>query len=76
MSVYSVANPTPAQLAARCQLDDARQAHRDRKRLTRRKIVAGAALLAEAAHDPAFRRIVLPVLQARVCSEPMLSGRD
>jgi hypothetical protein len=66
MPVYSVDNPTPAQLTARRQLDAARQGLRDRKRLTRRKIVAGAALLAEAAHDPAFRRIVRPVLQARV----------
>ena len=58
--------PSPSQLAARAQLDEARQEHRDRKRLTRRKIIAGAALLAEAMHDPDFRRIVRPVLQARV----------
>ena len=29
-------------------------------------VIAGAALLAEAMHDPAFRQIVRPVLQARV----------
>lgn len=58
--------PSPSQLAARRQLDEARQAHHDRKQLTRRKIVTGAALLAEAAHDPAIRQVVRAVLQARV----------
>ena len=58
--------PTEAQLAARLQLDEARHALRDRKKLTRRKIVAGAALLTEAAHDPAVRLMVKSVLQSRV----------
>jgi hypothetical protein len=58
--------PSPSQLAARRQLDEARQALRNRKRDTRRKIVAGAALLAEAAHDPAVRQVVRAVLRARV----------
>jgi hypothetical protein len=66
MPTLSVESPTEEQLAARRQLDEARQAHRDRKRLTRRKIVAGAALLAEAAHDAAIRQIVRSVLKARV----------
>jgi hypothetical protein len=58
--------PSPSQIAARRQLDEARQAHRDRKRDTRRKIVAGAALLSEAAHDPTVRQVVRGVLEARV----------
>jgi hypothetical protein len=66
MPVSSVPSPSPDQLAARRQLDDARQALRDRKHLTRRKIVAGAALLAEAQHDPAVRQVVRAALQARV----------
>ena len=61
-----LSQPSPSQLAARRQLDEARQAHRDRKLLTRRKIVVGAALLTEAAHDPVVRRVVRTVLQARV----------
>jgi hypothetical protein len=66
MPTLSVESPTEEQLAARRQLDEARQVHRDRKRLTRRKIVAGATLLAEAAHDPAIQQIVRSVLKARV----------
>ena len=66
MSSSSLDLPSPDQLAARRQLEAARGALRDRKRLTRRKIVTGAALLAEAAHDPAFLQIVRPVLLARV----------
>lgn len=58
--------PSPSQLAARDQLAAARQALRDRKRDTRRKIVAGAALLAAAADDPAVCQVVRRVLQARV----------
>ena len=54
--------PTEDQLAARCQLDEARQAFRDRKRDARRKIVAGAVLLAHAGRDPAFRHLLCAVL--------------
>ena len=66
MSVSSVDSPTEDQLAARQQLEAARMALRDRKRLTRRKIVVGAAMLAEAAHDPAVRQVVRDALHARV----------
>lgn len=66
MPVSSVDHPTEDQLAARRQLDEARQQSRDRKRVTRRKIVAGAALLAAAADDPAVGQIVRSVLRARV----------
>ena len=66
MTVLSVDSPTEDQLAARQQLEAARTALRDRKRLTRRKIVVGAAMLAEAAHDPAVRQVIQAVLHARV----------
>lgn len=66
MPITSVDCPSEDQLAARRQLDEARQVHRDRKRNTRRKIVAGAALLTEAAHNPAVKQIIRTVLQARV----------
>ena len=66
MPTLSVDNPTEGQLAARRQLDEARQAMRDRKRLTRRKIVAGAALLVAATNDPAVRQMLRTVLQERV----------
>lgn len=66
MPVTSVDCPSEDQLAARRQLDEARQVHRDRKRNTRRKIVAGAALLTEAAHNPSLKQIIRSVLQARV----------
>jgi hypothetical protein len=66
MPVSSVDCPTEEQLAARRQLDEARQAHRDRKLLTRRKIVAGAAMLAAAVDDPTMRQVVRSVLRARV----------
>jgi hypothetical protein len=66
MPVSSVDCPSPDQLAARRQLDAAREAHRDRKRDARRKIITGAALLAEAEHDPAVGQVVRSVLQARV----------
>ena len=66
MPTLSVDNPTEGQLAARRQLDEARQAMRDRKRLTRRKIVTGAALLVAATNDPAVRQMLRTVLQERV----------
>jgi len=66
MPVSSVDCPSEDQLAARHQLDAARQAVRDRKRDARRKIITGAALLAEAAHNPALGQIVRGVLQVRV----------
>lgn len=56
-------HPTAKQLAARRQLDDARQAVRERKRQTRRKVVAGAVLLAHADRDADFRRTVRLLLQ-------------
>jgi hypothetical protein len=46
---------TDDQLEARQQLRDARLAHRDRKRDTRRKVIAGAVALAHAGHDGEFR---------------------
>jgi len=58
--------PSPSQLAARRQLDAARKALRNRKRDTRRKIVTGAAILAHAADDPAFREMLRLLLQRRV----------
>lgn len=66
MPVYSVDHPTEDQLAARLQLIANAEKAKARKRDARRKIVAGAALLAEAAHDPAVRQVVRAVLQARV----------
>jgi len=66
MPVSSADCPSEDQLAARRQLEAARQAHRDRKRDTRRKIVAGAAMLAAAASDAAVRQVVRAVLHARV----------
>ena len=66
MPVVSVDCPSEDQLAARRLLDAARQAHRDRKRVTRRKIIAGAALLAEARHNPDFSQAVRRILKARV----------
>jgi hypothetical protein len=58
--------PTGDQLAARRQLDLARQVFRDRKRDARRKIVAGAVVLAHAEHDPVFRRTLCLVLQEHI----------
>jgi len=58
--------PSPSQLAARDQLAAARQALRDRKRDTRRKVITGAVVLAHAARDPAFRQIVRVLLQEHV----------
>jgi hypothetical protein len=66
MRLSSVSPPSPDQLAARRQLDEARQRLRDRKRDARRKIIAGAALLAEAERNPEICRIVRRVLMARV----------
>jgi len=66
MPVSSVDCPSEDQIAARRQLDEARQQFLDRKRVTRRKIIAGAALLAAAADDPAVRQVVRSVLRARV----------
>jgi hypothetical protein len=58
--------PTDDQLAARRQLDLARNAFRDRKRDTRRKIVTGAVVLAHAGRDPAFRSLLCLLLQEHV----------
>jgi hypothetical protein len=66
MQLSSVPPPSPDQLAARRQLDEARQKFRDRKRDARRKIIAGAALLAEAERNPEVGQIVRRVLKARV----------
>ncbi len=66
MPVTSVDCPSEDQLAARRQLDEARQQSRDRKRDTRRKIIAGAALLAEAQTNPVVGQVVRRVLRARV----------
>jgi hypothetical protein len=66
MPVFSVDCPSEDQLAARRQLDEARQQFRDRKRDARRKIITGAALLAEAQRNPAVGQLVRSVLQARV----------
>ena len=66
MSVLSPDEPTEDQLAARRMLDEARQAMRDRKRLTRRKIIVGAAVLVAATSDPSVRLMLRDVLRARV----------
>lgn len=58
--------PTEDQLAARQQLVEARQAYRDRKRDTRRKVVAGAVALAHAGRDPVFRAALQAILQQHV----------
>jgi hypothetical protein len=58
--------PTHDQLAARRQLSDNRRALRDRKRDTRRKVVAGAVVLAHAGCDPAFRHMLCGVLLERL----------
>jgi hypothetical protein len=55
--------PTEHQLTARRQLDEARRAFRARKADTRRKIVAGAIVLAQAGRDPAFRAALQLILQ-------------
>jgi len=57
---------TEEQLAARRQLAAARAAFLDRKRDTRRKIVAGAVALAHAGHDGQFRRDLRRLLQLHV----------
>ncbi len=54
---------TDDQLAARRQLDEAREKHRNRKRDTRRKVVAGAVVLGFAGVDPGFRRQLRLLLQ-------------
>lgn len=46
---------TETQRDARRQLGACRAAHRERKRDTRRKIIAGALVLAHAGHDREFR---------------------
>lgn len=66
MPVFSVPHPSPDQLAARRQLDEARQGHRDRKQNTRRKIIAGAIVLAQAERDPVLRDIIRSLLRDRV----------
>ena len=82
MPVRSVDHPTEDQLAARLPVSYThldvykRQARlqlianaeriKQRKRDARRKIITGAALLAEAEHDPAVGQVVRSVLQARV----------
>ncbi|MBV9826937.1 MAG: hypothetical protein JO001_14860 [Alphaproteobacteria bacterium] len=58
--------PTEDQLKARRQLDEARRAFRARKAETRRKIVVGAVVLAQAGRDPAFRASLQLVLQQHV----------
>jgi hypothetical protein len=66
MPVRSVDHPTEDQLAARLQLIANAERVKQRKRDARRKIITGAALLAEAEHDPAVGQVVRSVLQARV----------
>lgn len=58
--------PTGEQLAARTQLATARMEHRDRKRDTRRKVIAGAIVLAHAGHDTEFRRALGRLFQLHV----------
>jgi hypothetical protein len=58
--------PTGAQLAARAQLAAARMEHRDRKRDTRRKVIAGAIVLAHAEHDAEFCRDLSRLLQLHI----------
>ncbi|MGE0383035.1 MAG: hypothetical protein AB7H53_19285 [Hyphomicrobium sp.] len=58
--------PTGEQLAARAQLAAARMEHRDRKRDTRRKVIAGAIVLAHAQHDAEFRRELGRLFQLHV----------
>ncbi|MBV9825719.1 MAG: hypothetical protein JO001_08600 [Alphaproteobacteria bacterium] len=58
--------PTEDQLAARRQLDEARRALRARKGETRRKIIVGAVVLAQASRDPAFRATLQLLLQQHV----------
>lgn len=59
-------NPTGAQLAARAQLAAARMEHRDRKRDTRRKVIAGAIVLAHAEHNAQFRQELSRLFQLHV----------
>ena len=58
--------PTEDQLNARRQLDEARRAFRARKTDARRKIVAGAVVLAQAGRDPAFKALLQLILQQHV----------
>lgn len=58
--------PTGEQLAARAQLAAARIERRNRKRDTRRKIIAGAIVLAHAGHDAEFRRELGRLFQLHV----------
>jgi len=55
--------PSDDQLKARRQLDEARQKFRDRKRDTRRKVVAGGVVLKHAKHDPDFGRALRDLLR-------------
>jgi len=57
---------TDDQRTARRQLDEARQAFRARKTDARRKIVAGAVVLAQAGRDPAFRAVLQLILQQHI----------
>jgi len=57
---------TDDQRNARRQLDEARAAFRSRKRDARRKIVAGAVVLAQAGRDPAFKALLQLILQQHV----------
>ena len=61
--------PSPSQLAARRQLDEARERLRRRKLDTRRKIITGALVLAEAGHNAAFARELRGILHASVTRE-------
>jgi hypothetical protein len=66
MPTFSVDLPSDDQLAARRQLDEARQKSLNRKRDVRRKIIAGAALLTEAQTNPVVGQLVRRILKARV----------
>jgi hypothetical protein len=54
------------QALAREEREDARDAHSARRQDTRRKIILGGAVMAEAKADPDFAKIVTSILQRRV----------
>jgi hypothetical protein len=54
------------QALAREEREEARDAHSARRQDTRRKIILGGAVMAEAKTDPDFAKIVTSILQRRV----------
>jgi hypothetical protein len=54
------------QAEARDDLADAREAHAERRADTRRKIILGGAVMAQARTDPKFAKLMMSILRERV----------